>query len=240
MEDRKKNFFSFAKHVAIIMDGNRRWAKLNGLKNIDGHKKGSSNVKEIMKVAISCKIKYLTLFAFSSENWKRTNEEIQDLIGLLRYFLKRQINEFLKNDICLKILGETSLFPSDIIKDLNQLSETSKDNKTLNLIIAINYGSRQEITRSIKKIAHDVALKKITINEINEKKISDNLYTKGIPDPDLIIRTGGDCRLSNFLLWQSAYSELIFIKKFWPEFSQDDFLSAINEFNQRERRFGGL
>ena len=227
-------------HIAIIMDGNRRWAKLNGLKNLEGHKKGAKNVKEILKVAISCKIKYLTLFAFSSENWKRTNQEIQDLISLLRFFLKRQINELLKNDICLKVLGEISLFPSDIIKDLNKLSEASKENKTLNLIIAINYGSRQEITSSVKKIAHDIVLKKISINEINEKRISDNLYTKDVPDPDLIIRTGGDCRLSSFLLWQSAYSELIFIKKFWPEFSQDDFLSAIKEFNQRERRFGGL
>ena len=170
MNDSKKKFFSFAKHVGIIMDGNRRWAKLNGLKNIEGHKKGAINVKEIIKIAIECNIKYLTLFAFSSENWKRTNEEIQDLIGLLRFFLKRQINEFLKNDICLKILGEISLFPSDIIKDLNKLSESSKENKTLNLIIAINYGSRQEITSSVKKIAHDIVSKKITINDINEKK----------------------------------------------------------------------
>ena len=129
MNNSKKKFFSFAKHVGIIMDGNRRWAKLNGLKNIEGHKKGAANVKEILKVAITYEIKYLTLFAFSSENWKRTNEEIQDLIGLLRFFLKRQINELLKNDICLKILGEISLFPSDIIKDLNKLSEASKENK---------------------------------------------------------------------------------------------------------------
>ena len=240
MHNSKQNFISFAKHVGIIMDGNRRWARLNGLKNIEGHKKGATNVKEIIKVAITCKIKYLTLFAFSSENWKRTNQEIQDLISLLRFFLKRQINEFLKNDICLKVLGEISLFPSDIKNDLNQLAEVSKGNRKLNLIIAINYGSRQEITSSVKKIVHDIALKKITINDINENSISDYLYTKGIPDPDLIIRTGGDCRLSNFLLWQSAYSELIFVKKFWPEFSQDDFLSAIKEFNHRERRFGGL
>ena len=240
MTNSRQNFFSLAKHVGIIMDGNRRWAKLNGLKNLEGHKKGANNVKKILKVAISCKIKYLTLFAFSSENWKRTNEEIQDLISLLRFFLKRQINEFLENDICLKILGELSLFPNDIINDLNKLSEASKENKTLNLIIAINYGSRQEITSTVKKIAYYAISKKITINDINDKLISDNLYTKGLPDPDLIIRTGGDCRLSNFLLWQSAYSELIFVKKYWPDFNQDDFLSAINEFNKRERRFGGL
>ena len=240
MNNSKKISFSFAKHVGIIMDGNRRWAKLNGLKSTEGHKKGATNVKNIIKIAITCNIKYLTLFAFSSENWKRTNEEIRDLISLLRFFLKRQVNELLKNDICLKVLGDISLFPKDIIKDLNKLSEASKENRTLNLIIAINYGSRQEITSSVKKIAYEIALKKITINDINEKIISDNLYTKDIPDPDLIIRTGGDCRLSNFLLWQSAYSELIFVKKYWPEFDKYDFLSAINEFNQRERRFGGL
>ena len=159
MNDSQNNFLSFAKHVGIIMDGNRRWAKVNGLKSIEGHKKGATNVKEIIKIAITLKIKYLTLFAFSSENWKRTNEEIQDLIGLLRFFLKRQFSEFLKNDICLKVLGEISIFPSDIIKDLDKLSEASKGNKTLNLIIAINYGSRQEITSSVKKIAHDIACK---------------------------------------------------------------------------------
>ncbi len=240
MNNNKKSLSSSAKHVGIIMDGNRRWAKLNGLKSIDGHKKGASNVKEIIKIAIICKVKYLTLFAFSSENWKRNNSEVQDLISLLRFFLKKQINELLENDICLKVLGEVDLFPNDIIKDLNKLSEASKENKTLKLIIAINYGSRQEITNAVRQMANDLVGKKITINDINEKSISDNLYTKGLPDPDLIIRTGGDCRLSNFLLWQSAYSELIFIKKYWPEFNQDDFVSAINEFNKRERRFGGL
>ena len=240
MNNSEKKFLSFANHVGIIMDGNRRWAKLNGLKSIEGHKKGASNVKEIIKVAITCKIQYLTLFAFSSENWKRTNDEIHDLINLLRFFLKRQIKEFLKNDICLKVVGEISLFPTDIIKDLNKLLEISKKNKTLYLVIAINYGSRQEITKAVKKIAKDVVCKKIDVKDINENRISNNLYTKGLPDPDLIIRTGGDCRLSNFLLWQSAYSELIFIKKYWPEFTKDDFLSAINEFNKRERRFGGL
>ena len=240
MNNSKKNLFSSAKHVGIIMDGNRRWARIHGLKSIDGHKKGATNVKEIIKIAIACEVKYLTLFAFSSENWKRTKEEVQDLISLLRFFLKRQINELLKNDICLKVLGELTLFPSDIIKDLNELSESSKDNKRLNLTIAINYGSRQEITSAVKKIAYDLACKKITINDICEKSISDNLYTKGFPDPDLIIRTGGDCRLSNFLLWQSAYSELIFFKKYWPDFNKNDFVSAIDEFNNRERRFGGL
>ena len=240
MSNNKKKKISFPKHIGIIMDGNRRWAKLNGLKSLDGHKKGANNVKEIINIAAKCKVKYLTLFAFSSENWKRTNREVQDLISLLRYFLKKQINDLLKNDICLKVLGEITLFPKDIIEDLNNLVEASKNNKALQLIIAINYGSRQEITTSVKRIASYLNSKKISINDINEKLISDSLYTSGLPDPDLIIRTGGDCRLSNFLLWQAAYTELLFVKKPWPEFSKDDFLSAISEFNNRERRFGGL
>ena len=240
MSDNKKENLSFPKHIGIIMDGNRRWAKLNGLKSIDGHKKGANNVKEIINIAVRCHVKYLTLFAFSSENWKRTNREVQDLISLLRYFLKQQINDFLKNDICLKVLGEITLFPKDIINDLNNLVESSKHNKKLQLIIAINYGSRQEITSSVKRIASYINNKKISITDINEKLISDCLYTAGLPDPDLIIRTGGDCRLSNFLLWQAAYTELLFLKKPWPEFSKDDFISAISEFNNRERRFGGL
>ena len=240
MSDNKKENLSFPKHIGIIMDGNRRWAKLNGLKSIDGHKKGANNVKEIINIAVRCHVKYLTLFAFSSENWKRTNREVQDLISLLRYFLKQQINDFLKNDICLKVLGEITLFPKDIINDLNNLVESSKHNKKLQLIIAINYGSRQEITSSVKRIASYINNKKISITDINEKLISDCLYTAGLPDPDLIIRTGGDCRLSNFLLWQAAYTELLFLEKPWPEFSKDDFISAISEFNNRERRFGGL
>ena len=228
------------RHIGVIMDGNRRWAKSKGLELFIGHKKGVETTKLIVKTAIEEKIEYLTLYAFSSENWKRPETEIKDLMELLKYFLKNEINSLVKNGIKLKILGDLSLFSNEIKENIQLAISKTCNNTKLNLILAINYGSRQEITRSIKKIAHDVALKKITINEINEKKISDNLYTKGIPDPDLIIRTGGDCRLSNFLLWQSAYSELIFIKKYWPEFTQDDFLSAINEFNKRERRFGGL
>ena len=239
MSYNKKQNLSFPKHIGIIMDGNRRWAKLNGLKSIDGHKKGANNVKEIINIAVKCDVKYLTLFAFSSENWKRTTQEVQDLISLLRYFLKKQINDLLKNDICLKVLGEITSFPKDIIEDLNNLVEASKHNSTLQLIIAINYGSRQEITYAVKKIVKEALLKKININDINEDTITNFLYTEGVPEPDLIIRTGGDCRLSNFLLWQSAYSELLFIKKAWPDFTRDDFLQAVNEFNNRERRFGG-
>ena len=231
--------YSKVKHVGIIMDGNRRWAKSKGLKKIDGHKRGAITAKNIIQAAAENNISHLTLFAFSSENWKRGSSEVDDLISLLRYFLKKEINNLIKSGIKLKILGELSLFPIDIINLLNESIINSKNNKKLNLIIAINYGSRQEITYAVKKIANQVLKNKIEMNQITEKEIAKCLYTEGVPDPDLIIRTGGDCRLSNFLLWQSAYSELLFIKKAWPDFTRDDFLQAVNEFNNRERRFGG-
>ena len=236
---KKFNFLSNVQHVGIIMDGNRRWAKSKGLKKIEGHKQGAGTAKNIIKAAVENNITHLTLFAFSSENWKRGSSEIDDLIGLLRYFLKKEINNLIKSGIKIKILGELSLFPEDIINLLNKSVSISKNNNKLNLIIAINYGSRQEITYAVKKIVKEALLKKININDISEDTITNFLYTEGVPEPDLIIRTGGDCRLSNFLLWQSAYSELLFIKKAWPDFTKDDFLQAVNEFNNRERRFGG-
>ncbi len=240
MSNQNNISLSAAKHIAIIMDGNRRWAKSKGLKAIDGHKKGITVVEEVIKLAIDFRIDNLTLFAFSSENWRRKDNEIQDLIGLLRFFLNKQIDNLLKEGICLKVLGDISLFPKDISKQLIKLEEKSSKNTKLTLVIAMNYGARQEITYSIKKIANDLLNKNISVPDITEEKISSYLYTSGLPDPDLIIRTGGDCRLSNFLLWQAAYSELIFIKKPWPEFSKNDFKAAINEFNKRERRFGGF
>ena len=162
------------------------------------------------------------------------------MIGLLRYFLNKEIKNLVDGGVKLKILGDISLFPEDIVNSLKNTILSSQNNNKINLIIAINYGARQEITNSVKKIANEVLLNKIKLKDISEKKISESLYTSGIPDPDLIIRTGGDSRLSNFLLWQSAYSELIFIKKPWPDFTESDFVDAVNEFNNRERRFGGF
>ncbi len=234
--DKKK---LIAKHIGIIMDGNRRWAKSKGLKKIEGHKKGAENAKNIIKAAIECHIKNLTLFAFSSENWKRESDEINDLMSLLRYFLKHEIKNLIKSGIKLNILGDLSSFPEDIKEYMEDSVSLSKNNNKINLIIAINYGSRQEITNTFKKLAYDIKNNKIKVNDITEAKISQTLYTSSIPDPDLIIRTGGDCRLSNFLLWQSAYSELMFVKKAWPDFTKNDFLLAISEFYRRDRRFGG-
>ena len=235
----KKSLINSVKHIGLIMDGNRRWAKANGLDLFIGHKKGAETAKLIIKTAIEEKIQNLTLYAFSSENWKRPVSEIEDLMELLKFFLKSEINSLVTSGVRLKILGDISLFSQEIKENLNlALSKTNKNNK-LNLIIAINYGSRQEITSSIKKILKKIINNELKVEDINENLVSRFLYTSGVPDPDLIIRTGGDSRLSNFLLWQSAYSELIFVDKPWPEFKKEDFLSALFEFKKRERRFGG-
>ena len=226
-------------HIGIIMDGNRRWAKSKGLEAIKGHKQGIETAKVIINAAIEEKISYLTLFAFSSENWKRAPSEIDDLMNLLRFFLNNEINKLSNSGVKLSILGDLSHFDDDIKKKLKKVSAYNKKDFKINLIMAINYGARQEITRAVKEICNKVLKKEVKIDTINETDIENNLYTNGLPDPDLIIRTGGDSRLSNFLLWQAAYTELMFFKKPWPDFSKNDFLTAITEFKSRERRFGG-
>ena len=226
-------------HVAIIMDGNGRWAKNKGLPRLAGHKAGVERLKEIVEATINCNVSFLTLYAFSSENWKRDPEEVQGLISLLRYFLKNEIKNLIKSGVKLRVLGDLSSFEDDLKKQINTAVIKTKENSKINLIIAINYGSRQEITNCIKVLLGQVIKNNIGLNDIDEKIVSNSLYTSGLPDPDLIIRTGGDSRLSNFLLWQAAYAELMFIDKPWPEFSKQDFLIAMQDFNNRERRFGG-
>ncbi len=239
----KKNKINFPKeisHIGIIMDGNRRWAKSKGLKLYYGHRRGVESAKHIIEEAILLQVKNLTLYAFSSENWKRDPLEIKDLMNLLRLFLKKELKNLIKSGIKLKILGDLSLFEKDIKKQIEEAIEYTKQNEKINLIIAINYGSRQEITNTLKFLINQVVNNNIHINDIDERIVGKALYTGDIPDPDLIIRTGGDTRLSNFLLWQSAYSELMFIDKPWPEFTKEDFSSAVNDFLNRERRFGGF
>ncbi len=239
MKKNKNIILNKVKHIGLIMDGNRRWAKSKGLDLFLGHKKGTETAKLIIKTALEEEIKNLTLYAFSSENWKREKSEINYLMELLKYFLKSETKSLVKNGIKLIILGDLSIFSNEINEDIKKAIAKTYKNTKLNLIIAINYGSRQEITHGIKKISNQIINKKINIEDINEDLVSRFLYTSGIPDPDLIIRTGGDTRLSNFLLWQAAYSELIFVEKPWPVFNKEDFLSAIYEFKNRERRFGG-
>lgn len=227
------------KHIGIIMDGNRRWAKSKGLETIDGHKKGIDAAKNIIKAAIKQKISFLTLYAFSSENWKRDPAEIKDLMNLLRFFLSTEINTLSESGVKLSILGDLSQFDDDIKKNIEKASSYNKKKFKINLIMAINYGGRQEITYAVKKICKKIINKEIKINQVNEKEIEGNLYIQNVPDPDLIIRTGGDSRLSNFLLWQSAYTELLFFKKPWPDFTEKDFSEAVLDYKNRERRFGG-
>ena len=221
------------KHVAIIMDGNGRWGiKYKNSRNL-GHKAGLKTVEKIIKSSIKNNIKYLTLYAFSTENWKRPKLEIKFLINLLDSFLKEEINKLFKNGIKLKIIGDTNKFPKKIQINLKAAEiKTSKNNK-LQLILALNYGSRNEIISAIKSIN----AKKM---KINENSLDKNLYTKKIPNPDLLIRTGNTNRLSNFLLWQLSYSEIFFVKKMWPDFNEKDYKKILDKFKKIKRNFGNI
>ena len=219
-------------HVAIIMDGNGRWGLEHYNSRNKGHQAGLKTVESIIKISIENKIPYLTLFAFSTENWKRPKNEVNHLFKLLENFLKKKIDKFNKNQIKLKIIGEKK-FPKKLNQLLNNSEKLTKNNKKLQINLAINYGSKKEIVNSVKQLNK----KKITINE---KNISKNLYTKKIPDPDLLIRTGNTKRLSNFLLWQLSYSEIFFSKKLWPDFSENDYLYIIKKYKNIRRKFGNI
>tara|TARA_B000000460_G_scaffold74889_1_gene51856 strand:- start:224 stop:901 length:678 start_codon:yes stop_codon:yes gene_type:complete len=221
------------KHVAIIMDGNGRWGlKKKNSRNL-GHKAGLVTVEKIIKESIKKKIKYLTLYAFSTENWKRPKKEINFLFGLLHDFLKKKTNELNKNCIKFKVIGNRHLFSKKLSKILLNAEKITKNNKILHINLALNYGSKSEIINSIRLITK----KKIPINQLN---ISKNLYTKDYPDPDLLIRTGKTNRLSNFLLWQIAYSEIYFVKKLWPDFSVNDYNKILKNFKKIKRNFGAI
>jgi undecaprenyl diphosphate synthase len=221
------------KHVAIIMDGNGRWGlKKKNSRNL-GHKAGLVTVEKIIKESIKKKIKYLTLYAFSTENWKRPKKEIKFLFGLLQDFLKKKTNELNENGIKFKVIGNRHLFSKKLSKILLNTEKITKNNKILHINLALNYGSKSEIINSIRLIKK----KKIPINQLN---ISNNLYTKDYPDPDLLIRTGETNRLSNFLLWQIAYSEIYFVKKLWPDFSVNDYNKILKNFKKIKRNFGAI
>ena len=225
-------------HVAIIMDGNGRWAKARGLPRSAGHKRGAESVRKSVKGAISSGVSYLTLFGFSSENWKRPPDEIHDLMGLLRLYLKSEIKDLHKEGVRLLIIGDRENLDKDIIKLIQSSEEMTQNNTRLTLIIALSYGGRAEILHAAKQIAKDIAQGDLQISNIDENALSERLFTKDIPDPDLLIRTSGEQRLSNFLLWQCAYTEFIFIDTLWPDFAEVDFENAIKVFQNRERRYG--
>lgn len=236
----KKHAVKIPEHVAIIMDGNGRWAKKRGLPRTVGHKKGVDAVHEAVRVAATAGISYLTLFAFSSENWTRPETEVNDLMGLLKTFIRGDLAELHAENVRIRMIGSRENLRSDILPLLIEAEETTRNNTGLTLVIAFNYGSRDEIARAARKLAQKVADGKMRIEDINAVALDRELDTSGIPDPDLVIRTSGEERLSNFLLWQAAYSELLFIPDFWPDFSRETFYAALASYANRERRFGGV
>ncbi len=225
-------------HIAVIMDGNGRWAKERGLPRIAGHKKGGEVLRAIVRSAGDMGISHLTVYAFSSENWKRPQTEISDLMELLSIYLKREIKELRENGIRLRFIGDRRRLSSDIVTLVEQAERDTEANTRFCLIIALSYGAREELARAVRKLAHATATGALSPDAITEEMLGNALDTSGIPEPDLLIRTGGDQRLSNFLLWQSAYTELYFTPVLWPDFTPAHLQEAINDFTRRERRYG--
>lgn len=225
-------------HIAIIMDGNRRWAKEKGLETKLGHKEGAENLKRIAKYANEIGIKYLTVYAFSTENWKRTKEEVGALMFLLNWYLDDLLNSSDLDNVKINVLGDITKLDAGTQKLILKLENKTKDYTGLQLNVAFNYGGRDEITRAVKKIANEVKNNEISIDDIDEDLISNSIYTAGMPDPDLLIRPGGEKRISNFLPWQLSYTEFIFTDKYWPDFNKNDLDEAIVEYERRNRKFG--
>ena len=225
-------------HVAIIMDGNGRWAQARGLPRIAGHRRGAQSVRTAVKCSVKFGVRYLTLYSFSSENWKRPVREVEDLMDLLRRYLLSEIADLHKNGVRLRVIGDRDELSRDIVKLIEEGEASTAGNDKLDLIVALSYGGRSEIVSAIRKIAKKVEAGQLQSDEIDESVLEAHLETADIPDPDLLIRTSGEQRISNFQLWQIAYSELVFLETLWPDFSEKDFLKAINEYQRRERRFG--
>ncbi len=225
-------------HVGIIMDGNGRWAQARGLPRIAGHRQGAEAVRLAITAAVDLGIGYLTLYGFSSENWKRPSSEVSDLMGLLRLYLKKEINELNEKGVRMRFIGERERLAPDIVKMIVDAEQLTAENSTLNLVVALSYGARQEITQAVRMLAEKTLSGEICLDEINEDAVTRHLDTSSIPDPDIIIRTSGEKRVSNFLLWQSAYAELVFVDTLWPDFCRVDLEEAIDEFHRRERRYG--
>lgn len=227
-------------HVAIIMDGNGRWAKQRNKDRFFGHREGVNSVKAVVEAAGELGIKYLTLYAFSSENWSRPKEEVELLMSLLVQGIRDELDNIIKQNIKIIVIGDLSKLKEEVRKQVEEAMERSKDNKGLNLIIALSYSGRDEIVYAVRQIANKVKNGKLNVEEINREVVSSHLYTVGIPDPDLMIRTSGEIRISNFLLWQISYTELYFTSILWPDFKKEQFFEAIYNYQLRERRFGKI
>jgi di-trans,poly-cis-decaprenylcistransferase len=229
---------NICRHIAIIMDGNGRWAKKRGMPRTLGHKKGAENVVKITRAMKESGVKYLTLYAFSTENWQRSKDEVDALMQLLNEYLDKELKEIMDNNVRIVFIGERYMLSDSIQAKMAFLEKESEKNTDLTLCIALSYGSRQEILSAVKKIAAKVKEGSMDISQITQDVFSEELYTKEIPDPDVLIRTSGEQRISNYLLWQSAYTELFFTNTLWPDFGKDELWDIINKFNQRERRYG--
>lgn len=226
-------------HVAIIMDGNGRWAKQRGLKHIEGHREGAKAVRRTIKAAKELGLKYLTLYAFSTENWKRPKQEVEGLMLLLREFIDENLEEVHENGIRIRTIGRFNKLPYLTRRKLQHAMEVTKDNTEGTVLLALNYGGRAEIVDATRQIAEDVINKKINVKEIEEKLFQQYLYAPDVPDPELMIRTSGEFRISNFLLWELSYSEVYISDLLWPDFDKEEFKKALNSYRNRERRFGG-
>jgi undecaprenyl diphosphate synthase len=226
------------RHIAIIMDGNGRWAETRGLPRVAGHRRGAEAVRRTVAAVGALGIPYLTLFGFSSENWKRPSEEIDDLMGLLRHYLRREIAELHRDQVRLKVIGELGRLAPDIVSLIDRAVQLTRDNRAVTLTIALSYGGRAEIVAAVRRIAEKVKGGGLALAAIDEACLARHLFTADLPDPDLLIRTSGEQRISNFLLWQCAYAELVFSKTLWPDFARSDLDRAIDEYCGRERRYG--
>jgi undecaprenyl diphosphate synthase len=228
------------RHVAIIMDGNGRWAKSRGLPRAIGHSKGVDAVRRTVQAAIELGISYLTIYSFSSENWSRPADEIDDLMGLIKRFIRRDMADLHRNGVAIRVIGERGNLEPEMLGMIEEAERLTAQNTALTLIVAFNYGARAEITMAARRLAASVAAGELDPAQICEADLANCLETRGLPDPDLLIRTSGELRLSNFLLWQAAYTEFVFIENFWPEFGRDLLEQAINTYHARDRRYGGL
>jgi undecaprenyl diphosphate synthase len=227
-------------HVAIIMDGNGRWAKARGLPRVAGHRRGADAVRRVVRGAGELGIPVLTLFAFSTENWTRPAEEVNDLMGLLRHYLRNELEELHKNGARLRVIGNREGLAPDIVRDIADAESMTRGNGRIDVNICVNYGARDEILQATRSLARRVATGEVAAEDIDEISFERELLTAGVPDPDLLIRTSGEQRISNFLLWQCAYAELVFVDTLWPDFGKDHLERAIAEFRRRERRYGGV
>ena len=231
-------FDSPPRHIAIIMDGNGRWAKKRFLNRIRGHQEGAESVRDIVRACREIGIGVLTLYAFSTENWQRPRQEISALMSLLKGFLRSELAEMMKNSIRLNAIGQIERFPDDVVKVLHEVMATTRKNRGMILNLALSYGGRDEIVAAARKIAAEVRAGRLQPEEITEAVFSNYLYTQGMPEPDLLIRTSGEMRISNFLLWQIAYTEICITNTLWPDFRRDELIEILHEYQERERRFG--